>query len=747
MRYHFRLFTACILLLLPTGASGETASSKNAGSEKRPRTGLVLAGGGALGFAHVGVIKVLEEYRIPVDVVTGTSMGSIVGAAYASGKSLAELEKILAETDWDRLFDESAKRRSVPYRYKSGRKREIYGNTKFGFKEGGGLALPGGVVGGQNVLPVLQDLYGNVPSPTDFNKLPLPFRAVTADIETGQAYVPASGDLSLIVRASMSVPGFFNPLELDGKLLVDGGIVDNLPIDVAREIGAERFIVVELYADLKTHAQLKDSPLAVTGQVISLLLAQNSAFQRQSLTAEDILIEPKLKGYSSTDFNKALALMALGEQAAREKIPELKRYAVSEEEYRVYQERRTGSRHIRTKVDYIKVQNDSRIPDAAILALIDIKEGEPFDRSKLERGIETVYNIGQFEGVRYETVDTPEGTGVIVNVKKKPWYSNYLRLGAAVEDDFETDSRYRLGASYRTANLNSAGAFADIDGEVGSMPRIAGELYQPFAAGSPYFIEPSTSFGRNLLYPSTGSTQVARYHRTEALVGLRTGRQLSTIGEAALGYTYGSGSLARDVGDPALPEFSYHIGDFAADLLFDAADSPDFPTEGYIFQTSYGVAAEDVGSSDSFEQITGNAMLPFSSGRNTIALKSEYGFTFDPRPVERSFALGGFLNLPGYSQGSVLASDYVVGHVVAYHRFSELKTPFFGFSMFAGATLDFAAIRSDLTNSPDNPSLFGGSSFLGVDTPLLPLYLGAGVNDEHESAVYFALGRLNATRR
>lgn len=240
-----------LLLFLPVLLSFTTvlAEDSPAFKEKRPKIGLVLAGGGALGFAHIGVLKVLEENHIPVDFVAGTSMGAIVGAAIATGKSSADMDSLLTSTDWDQLFIDSSPRQDLPYNLKAGRNREIYGDAKLGIKDGT-FVTPAGVVQGQKILPLLQRLYDNAPvSPVDFDKLPVPLRVVAADIESGEAVVISNGDLATAVRASMSVPGFFAPVSMGGHELVDGGIANNLPVDVTIGMGADVLIVVELYAD------------------------------------------------------------------------------------------------------------------------------------------------------------------------------------------------------------------------------------------------------------------------------------------------------------------------------------------------------------------------------------------------------------------------------------------------------------------------------------------------------------------
>jgi NTE family protein len=328
-------------MLIASATNVAFAAPEEIKAAKRPKIGLVLAGGGALGMAHVGVLKVLEANRIPVHIVTGTSMGSIVGAAYASGATIAEMEQILSETNWDELFDESLQRQNLQYRNKAGRGGQIFGSGKLGLTDTG-FAKFTGVVGGQKVLPLLQRLYYRTPGDINFDELPIPFRAIAADVETGQPVVLGSGDLARAARASMAVPGFFTPIEINGKALVDGGIANNLPVDIALDMGSDQLIVVDLMADLKTKEDLGNL-LGISGQIISLLLEQNSKLQRKLMRPEDVLLLPDLKGYSATDFLKAQEIFAKGEVAALQNLDKLKTFSVSEEEYQEFQKERTAS--------------------------------------------------------------------------------------------------------------------------------------------------------------------------------------------------------------------------------------------------------------------------------------------------------------------------------------------------------------------------------------------------------------------
>ncbi len=746
MRF-FLTLSLCTILSFSCTFSVDAEDNARTNNKTRPRIGLVLAGGGALGFAHIGVLRILEENHIPVDLVTGTSMGSIVGAAYASGVTLDEMEELLAETDWDELFDESTARRSQTYRFKPGRDREIYGDTKIGLQNGS-IVVPTGVVQGQNVLPLLQRLYEKTRNPADFDKLPLPFRAVTADLETGKAVIPDKGDLATIVRASMSVPGFFAPIELDGKYLVDGGIVNNLPVDVALEMGADVLIVVELYADLSKKEDL-GNPLTVAGQIISLLLAQNSEIQRSNMRSHDILIEPNLTGFSSTDFPKGEAIKETGTDAALGVLSKLKKLSVSEEEYAAYQRERTGNGTISAPelIDFVKLDNDSNYPEHRIRTQLGFKAGASFDRTKLEEGIKNLYNTGQFQEVTYSTTTTEKGRGVTIHIKEKEFLKQYLRLGAAFEDDFEGDAFYRLGVDYRYTDFKINGTYVDLQAEIGRNPSITAEWYQPFSNETPYFFTPSASLSRNQLRVTRDGEDIASYQRVLGNVGLGLGREIGTVGEFRVEARRGFGELDREIGSPELSEFSYDTADVGAILLLDALDTRDFPTQGYNIKLGGYSSVEDLGASDDFNTIRGSIALPFTSGRSTFNLTSDFGYTLEDRPVERSFSLGGFFDVPGYQQNTLLASDYAAARLLYYRRFSESKSPLFGLKYFLGGSVNYTTLQSDVDTIPDNRDIVSGLAFIGADTPLFPTYFGVGFAEEGEVAVYLAIGRINIPER
>jgi NTE family protein len=707
---------------------------------RREKIGLVLAGGGALGMAHVGVLKVLEENRIPISYVAGTSMGSIVGAAFATGQRVDAMERVLIESDLDEIFSDGVNRDELPYRSKSGRNREIYGDTKISVKDGK-LVTPFGVVQGQRLLPVLQRLYENAPpSPADFNTFRIPLRVVAADIETGQAVVVSKGDVSTAVRASMSVPGVFAPVEMDGRLLVDGGITNNLPMDVVREMGADRLIVVELNAEFQKRDTLS-SPLAIGGQIISLLLAQNSAIQKKTLTKKDILIEPNLTGYTAVDFGRAKELIALGEEAARKLVPQLKHLSVSEAEYAKFKADREATIQ-ETTIEFVTIRSDKEGAKEFLDKVVTTKVGDIVDRKLLDEEVERIYDTGDYSSVRYDVVEKDGKSGIEINAKRKEWLDDYFRFGATLQDDFKGETNYTMGGAYRINEITPQGGWFQGEALIGFSPKFAGEFYQPIYAGSDYFVSPRFDISRQTLYPTEEQEIVAVYQRTQELAGAGFGRRLGRSGEIVAEYRRGAGKANRHIGDPDLPDADFEIGEAAASFIVDSQDNPDFPTTGIMSRGGYTYSQSDLGSSDNFQQFSAGLSKPFTSGRNTLLINGDFGTTLGDLPLYRSWAFGGLFSFSGLTQNSLIASDYRVGRINFYRRFDEVGSALLGLGFFAGGSVEYGSFYNDSSAIADNPGLFGGSTFVGVDTPLVPIYLGLGVAEEGERNFYFALGRL-----
>ncbi|MEY4701163.1 MAG: hypothetical protein RL326_1350, partial [Pseudomonadota bacterium] len=612
---------------------------------------------------------------------------------------------------------------------------------------GEGLASFMGVVSGQNVLPLLQRLYYRTPGNIDFDKLPVPYRAIAADIETGQAVILSSGDLARSARASMAVPGFFTPVEMDGKYLVDGGIANNLPVDVALGMGAQKLIVVDLVADLKTKKELT-SILGISGQIISLLLAQNSELQRKNMRKGDLLLEPDLKGYSTTDFNKANEIFAKGEAVALAHIDELRKFSVSEAEYRQYQRQRTGGPVEAPILTAVAVTTDLPSETKLIESTFSELIGKPFDAALVETKIKELSTEGHSASLAYRLETNDKGqTTIAVDSKKPKWYDQYFQVGFSLQDDFKGDSAYQLALGARFNSLNDAGAFLDVRLDIGWRPMLELDFYQPLYEGSNYFINPIATLDRYQVPVQVDRSIIAEYERNRFIGGVGLGRRLGKSGELQVGVEKGTGEFSRHIGDPSLPEGSYEIGDYFGKVSVDSRDTPDFPREGILFEFKTARNTENLGSSDEFTQIAGSTQLPLTYGANTLALSTDYGTNLETVPGNRVFVLGGMFDIAGYQPGGLSASDFFVGRVTYYRELASLGGAFAKLNLFGGGEIEMASLRSDISQIEDNTDLVGGLLFLGADTPLLPVYVAAGTNNDHESAVYLNVGRIFRVRR
>ncbi len=421
---------------------------------QRPKIGLVLSGGGARGAAHVGVLKVVEELQIPIDYIAGTSMGAIIGGLYASGLSPQEIEQALADIDWLDVLTDSPKRKDLSFRRKR-EDEEFLVRSAIGFNNGE-LELPQGLLQGQKLLLLLKSLTLPVVKTEDFDELRIPFRALATDISTGRAVVLNSGDLALAMRASASIPSAFAPVEIDGKLLVDGGVSNNLPVQIVKEMGAERLIVVDVSTPLATREELKNV-LSITDQLTTIMTRNNTEASLAQMGENDVLIVPALGKVTTTSFTEAMEAIAPGEQAAREQSARLAEMTLNENNYLAYKAEKTQYPTQPPIIEFVKVENHSRLADKVIQRYFKVEKGKPLDHAELDKSIGFLYGLDLFKTVAYDVVEENGKTGLVIEVIEKPWGPNYLQGGINFQGDWNNDSGFNLGVSYTRTAVNSLG--------------------------------------------------------------------------------------------------------------------------------------------------------------------------------------------------------------------------------------------------------------------------------------------------
>ncbi|WP_152221785.1 patatin-like phospholipase family protein [Pseudomonas sp. SCB32] len=725
-----RRLLCALLLLLPLGALAASTP---------PKIGLVLSGGAARGLAHIGVLKALDEQGIHVDAIAGTSMGAVIGGLYAAGYTPKELEKLALSLDWQQALSDSPPRVDMPFRRKQD-DRDFLVKQKLSFRDDGTLGLPLGAIQGQNLSMLLESLLVHTSDTRDFDKLAIPFRAVATDIATGEKVVFSKGHLPQAIRASMSIPAVFAPVEVDGKLLVDGGMVDNIPVDVARQMGVDVVIVVDIGNPLLDRKQLT-TVVDMLNQSVTLMTRKNSEAQLATLTASDVLIQPPLSGYSSADFGKVPQLIDAGYRATTILAPRLASLREGEDEHALAlnQARTPGER--KPVINSIEVENDSKVSDDVILHYIRQPLGEHLDLERLQRDMSTLYGLEYFDQVQYRVVHRKDGNALVIHASGKRSGTDYLRLGLNLSDDLNGDSTFNVGASYRVNGINRLGAEWLTRLQIGDHQELYSEFYQPLDVGSRYFVAPFLFNEAQNVEATNDDDPIAEYRLERYGYGINLGRQIANNGEFRLGVAQAYGKADVRVGEQDLPNYHFNEGYAQLTYSFDTMDSVDFPREGASIQTYFREHTPSLGDDDRYRQWDLHLDKALSTGPNTFVLGGGYGRTIDDaNVVVSSFLLGGARQLSGYRQDALAGQNYSLGRAIYYRRMTERSFLPLDFPFYLGGSLERGRVWNN-DNSYDTGYINAASILMGFETPLGPLSFSYGLNSASEHAMYINLGR------
>lgn len=741
-RLHALMITACMATVaLLTAANlhaqtGETTAS--AGKGKKPKICLVLSGGGARGAAHVGVIKVLEELRVPIHCITGTSMGALVGASYASGSSVSEMEEILREINSELLFKDNPPREERPVRRKQEDYKPFFG-PEFGATTG--IRLPKGIVTGVQLETVLRRL-AKAKGYHQFDRLPIPFRAVATDLVTGKAVVFHEGELANVMRASMSVPGAVAPAEFGGMMLVDGMLTSNLPVEAARKMGADVIIAVNVGTPLLKREELT-SLLGVTSQMLSILTEQNVQTSIASLKPSDILISPELNEYTTGDFNELPKIAPRGEAAARKVAERLAGLALPPAEYaELRRHQQVVAVPDLRPVDEIRFDTLRRVNPEYALAAFDTESGKPIDQQTLDRDMRRLYGTGHFEHVNYRILEEPSRRVLAVDAVERSWGPDYLRFGLGLSTDFSGDAFFNLLASYRKTWINSLGAEWRTDFQIGRTTSLTSEFYQPLDESGQFFVSPQIKLERRSTSIYNGDTRLARYgFRTEE-VGIDIGTQFRRYGEIRLGVVAGKVDPSLDTGPafltPGGPDIN--TGAYRLRMFFDRLDSAIFPRSGWSSAVKVYDSNTALGADAAYTkwELDANNAISFGNHTFNLAVKGGGKFGNNPLPVYDQFQWGGFMQMSGYKTGQLYGETLTFGRAMYYHRLSR-QTLLEG--AYGGFSFEAARIGNPLLPGSQDGWLNSIGLFIAADTPLGPTYLGYGHAADGNKSLYFYLGK------
>lgn len=723
-------------MLCVTPVIADNAATGSSGV--RPRIGLVLSGGGARGAAHIGVLKVLEELRVPISCITGTSMGSIVGAGYASGTSIAEMERIVAGMSAEALFHEQ------PPRFEQSMRRKAddhinYVGPEIGIR-GKEILLPKGLVSGVQLETVLRRL-SKARGYYDFDRLPIPFRAVATDIVTGEAVVLRSGELAGAMRASMSVPGAFAPARIGGHTLLDGGLVRNLPVDVARDMCADVVIAVNLGSPLLKEDEV-GSILGVTQQMVNILTEQNVQKSLSELTPNDVLLTPDLDGFSASDFNKLPQIVTRGEEVARAARDQLVRFSIPEPEYAQLRERQSAPPTTMTgSAAEIRVENLSRVNAKAVQAMMATRVGEPLEVDTIDHDMQRIYGSGDFEHVGYRLSQEQDTSILEIEALEKSWGPDYLRFGLTLSSDFSGDAFFNLLGSYRQTWINSLGAEWRTDAQVGRTSAFVTELYQPLDVTSVFFVAPRAEFTREPIDLFLDGDRIARYDVRSGHAGVDLGLQVTRWGEARIGILRGTLNADLDTGPEVLSPTTLdrvQQGAFTAQLKFDQLDSVTLPRRGFSANAYFYSSEDALGADETYAKWDADFLGAYSFGEHTVQLALEGSGTLrGTRPRYDQSSLGGFLHLSGLRTFELYGDEMRLGRLVYQHRLARQSLLE---GMYIGLSVEAGQVREPVVGGNRTDVLSGGSIFLAMDTLLGPVYIAYGIAEGGSQSAYFLLG-------
>jgi NTE family protein len=739
----WNVLLACSAVLGSFAAQAQLADA--AAALPTPRVALVLSGGGARGLAHIGVLRELERMRIPISCLVGTSMGGVVGGVYASGMPIDELETQARAIDWARAFQDTPDRSAMRARRKKDENGH-FARPEFGYRDGGVIS-PAGVIYGQNLSEIFSRFSQRAADVTRFDQLPIAYRAVATDIATGHAVVIDKGPLALAMRATMSVPAVMAPLELGGKLLIDGGLVDNLPVEKARALCGDVVIAVNIGTTLLERKEI-GSAVSVGLQMVNILTEQNVRASIAALKPQDILISPQLNGLGSGSFDRLDDLIAAGEQAVRMSANQLQPLVAPAEVFARWKQAHDRPQGPDLQPDEVRIAPLKWVNPATLRSVLTAPgTTEVPTEAQLMAGVQRIYGRGDFERVQLSFAEENGKRIALIEPVEKSWGPDYLRFGLSMVAQSGESTSFNAVAGYTRSWINNYGARWQNIVQIGEKNALHSEFQQPIAPGSPLFFAPRllVTMDQSPIY--FGSAQVARFSRSQGLVALETGLEFGHSGEMRLGWMAGREAYQADIGPITGSSGPNPIRALTVRVDIDALDKANFPTRGYRVLADLHDASKRWGNDHDFKRQMLDITVAETWNQNTfsaqfIAGKVDFSGTagnivFDLIP------LGGFQRLSGYPAGRFRVNQMTFARL-GYQRNIP---PLLGLNLggivnqaYFGGSLEVAQIEQSYDPLTPNGAYQSGALFIGADTVLGPAALSFGFSKEGSSAIWLSIG-------
>jgi NTE family protein len=701
---------------------------------KRLTIGVALEGGGALGLAHIGVLRWFEQHHIPIDYLSGNSMGALVGGMYATGKSPDELEVLVKHMDWPLVIGGE-----TPYQDLAFRRKEdaaaVQNDLVIGFRHG--ASLPSGLSSGHQIGLVIDRetlAYSTVKS---FDDLPIPFRCVSTELISKKAHVFSTGPIGLAMRSSMSLPAIFDPIRDGDRVYVDGALVDNLPTDLVRDMGPDVVIAIHLQVAPATADEIQ-SLFSVLGQSITVATANS---ELRGMEAADIVVKVDLQKYTSLQFNKADEMIQKGMEAAEAKSKILLPYALNQADWNEYVAKRDARKRGAAGIpQFVKVEGTNTDAEQKIEKFLQPVVGKPIDTPQLDAYLTRLTGIGRFESASYGLTQNDGQVGLLITVSEKNYAPPVLQPAFVVDGAEPQNVTFTLGGRYTILDIAGYGSELRTDFSFGNTYGISTEFYKRFTQTTHWFFAPRVSANNSAEWLYSHNNPQADYRIGRAQFGIDLGYAVSRFSEVRAGYEVGYLDANLKLGTPEFSSVSGETGASRFRFITDHRDDPIIPRQGYYGDLDFHWVDTSPGAATSFPNLEARTQFfKAVSAPASVFLLAQGGSTigYDRTGIPQYF-LGGTGGLLAYGQNEVRGDQYYLFRVGYLHRLLTLP-PFLGSSLYAVTMYEVGKMFND-PNVSKLPT--DGAAGVIVRTALGPVLFGGSVGDTGHAAWFFALGRV-----
>jgi NTE family protein len=727
------LFLLACLVSFPLQAQNPS-TAQEPDQKPRAKIGLVLEGGGALGLAHIGVLQWLYEHHVPVDLVAGTSMGGLVGGIYATGRTPDQIQQLIQNVDWDQALSGELPFRDLSYRRKEDAV-EFPTRLEFGLRKG--IQLPAGFNAGQQVSFILDHValpYSEIKS---FNDLPTPFACVATDLTTSKQHVFHDGSLSLALRATMSLPGIFTPVRSGNNLYADGGLLNNLPVDVAQSMGSQLTVAVYLQASTFNPKQPLNT-FSVLGQSLSVMIAAN---ELKSIQMADVLVTVPLEKYSALDYDKAAEIVRAGYEAAESKQTILSKLAVDDASWKQYIARREERTLAVPVPQFLEVTGTSPAMENRIERRLGPDIGRPVSKDNLEQQFTRIAGSGRFATLNYSMTEKDGKPGLLVSVQEKPYSPPIVRPLIIIDGTNYNEVLFSAGARITFLDFGSFGSELRNDIVVGSLYELNSEYYHPFSPTTHFFIAPQVALNTNKFYFYYDNHIDSQYRKRQLGGSLDVGYTFSNVGEVRLGYQAAYQRYSPVIGDTVIyPVQSGRIGITRLHYTLDLTDDNVLPMRGtaVTFRGEWWDANTGTKKPFPLAELRTRFLFPLtakSSAYLTVSGGTTLGYENTGIPP---FSLGGGRQLSAFGENELITNQYYLFQTGYIRRLAKLP-PFLGDSISLVTTYE-AGKTFFLPNEPSVP--MDGVVGIVIKTAVGPFEIdGAAGNGVDHRKIFFQLDR------